>query len=92
MKQPNLRHLKIDRQGTELIRTAFRKKGRGTITLNLDAADLCAAKTRPKKAGIPYQRLVKTLLSTTMSQQESIPSRLTRLEQELRKLKRHAAA
>jgi uncharacterized DUF497 family protein len=53
MNQPNLRHLKIDRQGTELIRTALGKKGRGTITLNLDAADLCAAKTRSKKAGIP---------------------------------------
>jgi hypothetical protein len=44
------------------------------------------------KAGISYHRLVKALLSTTVSQQESIQSRLTRLEQELRKIKRHVAA
>ncbi|TKB65198.1 MAG: hypothetical protein E8D52_18635 [Nitrospira sp.] len=80
MNQPTLRHLKIDRQGIELIRTAFRKKGRSTITLNLDVADLCAAKTRSKKAGIPYQPLVKTLLSTTVSQQESIQSCLAQRE------------
>lgn len=92
MKQPTLRHLKIDREGTELIRTALQKKGRVTITVNLDAADLLAAKTHSKKAGIPYQRIVKTLLTTTVSQQESIQSRLTRLEQELRKIKRHVAA
>jgi hypothetical protein len=45
-----------------------------------------------KKAGIPYQRIVQTLPSTTVSQQESIQSRLSRLEQELRKIKRHIAA
>ncbi|NOU10309.1 MAG: hypothetical protein HOO98_09870 [Nitrospira sp.] len=47
-----------------------------TITADLDAADLLAAKTRSKKAGIPYQRMVKTLLTTTVSQQELIQSRL----------------
>ncbi len=91
MKQPNLRHLKIDRGGTEIIRNAIRRKGRVTITVNLDAADLRAQKTHSKKAGAPYQRLL-TLLTTTVSQQESIQSRLARLEQELRKIKRHIAA
>lgn len=92
MKQPTLRHLKIDRGGTELIRNALRKKSRVTITVHLDTADLRAQKTHSKKAGIPYQRLLKTLLTTTVSQQESIQSRLVRLEQELRKIKRHVAA
>lgn len=63
MKQPNLRHLKIDRDGTELIRNAIRKKGRVTITVNLDAADLRTQTTRSKKSGVPYQRLLKTLLT-----------------------------
>lgn len=92
MKQPKLRHLKLDREGTEIIRNALRKKGRVTITVNLDAADLRVQKTHSKKAGIPYQRLLKTLLATTVSQQESMQSRLAQLEQELRKIKRHVAA
>lgn len=92
MKQPRLRHLKLDREGTEIIRNALRKKGRVTITVNLDAADLRAQKTHSKKAGIPYQRLLKTLLATTVSQQESMQSRLAQLEHELRKIKRHIAA
>lgn len=92
MKQPNLRHLKIDQEGTELIRRAIRKKGRVTITVNLGAADLRARKTHAKNGGIPYQRLLNRLLTTTVFQQESIQSRLARLEQELRKIKRQVAA
>ena len=76
MKQPTLRHLKIDREGTELIRTALRKKGRVTITVDLDAADLAHERLAPKETGISYHRLVKALLSTTVSQQEKIHSRL----------------
>jgi len=40
----------------------------------------------------PYHRQLKTLLTTTMSQRESIQSPLARLEQELREIKRHVAA
>lgn len=69
MKQPNLRHLKVDREGTETIRTALRKKGQATITVHLDAANLRVRKTQSKKAGIPYHRLLKTLLITTVSEQ-----------------------
>lgn len=92
MKQPHLRHLKVDREGIEIIRTALRKQGQVTITVHLDAAALRVRKTDSKKAGIPYHRLLKTLLTTTVSEQESIQSRLARLEQELRKIKRHIAA
>ncbi|MFO0701574.1 MAG: hypothetical protein U0236_20320 [Nitrospira sp.] len=92
MKQPNLRRLKIDREGTELIRHALRKNGRVTITVNLDTADLRAQRTHSKKSGMPYQRLLKALLTTTVSQQESIQSRLARLERELGKIKRQVAA
>ncbi|MBI5314781.1 MAG: hypothetical protein HZB34_02285 [Nitrospirae bacterium] len=63
-----------------------------TITANLDSDSLKALKTLSRNAGIPYQRLLNTLLTTNITQQESIQSRLNRLEQELRKIKRHVAA
>lgn len=91
MKQPNLRHLKIDPIGTATMRKALRK-GRVTITMNLNAADLHTLNTRSKKSGVPYQRLLSKLITTTVSQQESIQSRMDRLEQELRKVKRYVAA
>lgn len=91
MKQPTLRHLKIDSTGTVTMRKALRK-GRVTITINLDPDDLRILNTRSKKSAVSYQHLLRTLLTTTVSQQESIQSRMDRLEQELRKVKRHVAA
>jgi len=92
MKQPNLSHLRIDRVATNKIRTALSKKNRVTITVHLDPDSLKTLKTRSRNTGIPYQRLLNTLLTTNISQQESVQSRLNRLEQELRKIKRHVAA
>ena len=92
MKHPNLSHLRIDRVATNKIRTALSKKNRVTITVNLDSDSLKALKTLSRNTGIPYQRLLNTMLATNATQQESIQSRLNRLEQELRKIKRHVAA
>ncbi|MFY4727581.1 hypothetical protein [Nitrospira sp. BLG_2] len=72
MKHPNLRHLKINRDGTDSIRNALRKKGRSPSPSILTQPICCVPTTRSKKVRIPYQRLVKTLLSTTVSQQESL--------------------
>ncbi len=92
MKQPNLSHLKIDRGATKKIRTALSKKNRVTITVNLDTESLKTLQTLSKKSGIPYQRLLNSVLTSNLTLQESIQSRLDRLEQELRKIKRHVAA
>ena len=92
MKQPNLSHLKIDRGATKKIRTALSKKNRVTITVNLDTESLKALQTLSKESRIPYQRLLNTVLTTSVTQQESIQSHLDRLEQELRKIKRRVAA
>ena len=92
MKHPNLSHLRIDRVATNKVRAALSKKKKVTITVNLDTDSLKALKTLPSKTGIPYQRILNTLLTTNVSQQESTQSRLNRLEQELRKIKRHVAA
>ena len=92
MKQPNLSHLKNDRGATKKIRTALSKKNRVTITVNLDTESLKTLQTLSKKSGIPYQRLLNTVLTSNLTQQESVQSRLDRLEQELRKIKRRFAA
>lgn len=92
MKQPNLSRLRIDRVATKKIRTALSKKTRVTITVHLDTDSLNALKTLSSKTGIPYQRLLNIVLTTNVTQQESIQSRLNRLEQELHKIKRRVAA
>lgn len=74
------------------IRTALSKKNRVTITVNLDTESLKALQTLSKESRIPYQRLLNTVLTTSVTQQESIQSHLDRLEQKLRKIKRRVAA
>lgn len=92
MKEPRLRHLTIDQTGTKTIRTALKKSGQVTITVHLHPDDLRAGKTRSKKADLSYQHLFYTLLTTTAQQQTALQLRLKQVEQELRKIKRHAAA
>lgn len=92
MKQPNLSHLRVDRAATRKIRTAFSKKNRVTITVNLDMHSLKTLTTLSGKTGISYQRLLNGLLTNNIPQRESIQARLDRLEQELRKIKRRVAA
>lgn len=92
MKQPDLSHLRVDRAATRKIRTAFSKKNRVTITVNLDMHSLKTLTTLSGKTGISYQRLLNGLLTNNIPQRESIQARLDRLEQELRKIKRRVAA
>lgn len=92
MKQPNLSHLRIDRVATKQIRAALSKKNRVTITVHLGTDSLKALKTLSSTTGIPYQRLLNTLLTASATREETTQSRLDRLEQELRKIKRRVAA
>lgn len=92
MKQPNLRHLKIDHTATRKMQTALAKKDRITITIHLDTASLKSLQRLSKRSGIPYQRLFTMLLANNAAKRDSIQARLDRIEQELRKVKRHVAA
>ena len=92
MKQPNLRHLRIDRVATKKIRATLSKKKLVTITVHLDTDSLKALKTLSSTTGIPYQRLFNTLLTASATREETTQSRLNRLEQELHKIKRRVAA
>jgi predicted DNA binding CopG/RHH family protein len=92
MKQPNLKDLKRDEIGTEKIRASLAKAKNIKITINIDTKSLFALREIARDTGIPYQRLFNVLLEKSLTKRESTESRLDRLEQELKKMKRQAAA
>jgi predicted DNA binding CopG/RHH family protein len=92
MRQPKLSDLKIDTAGTEKIREELARKKSIKITINIDAESLFTLKEIARDTGIPYQRLLNTLLKDSLKQKETTESRLDRLEQELKKMKRKLAA
>ena len=91
MKQPNLSDLRMDRAGTRKIRAAV-KKGFVKITINIDRDSLSLLRAMADETGVPYQRLLNTLLRESLKGKEMIQSRIDRLEHELKKVKRILAA
>lgn len=91
MKQPNLSDLRMDRAGTRRIRAAT-KKGFVKITINIDRDSLALLRAMAEETGVPYQRLLNTLLKEGLKGRETIQSRVDRLEYELKKVKRSLAA
>ncbi len=91
-KQPRLRDLKINLAGTEKIRARIRKQKHIKITINIDAESLLALKEMAADTDVPYQRLLNVLLKDGLKKRETTETRLRRLEQELKKMKRRLAA
>lgn len=91
MKQPNLSDLHMDHVGTRKIRAAA-KKGFVKITINIDRDSLALLRVMAEETGVPYQRLLNTLLKEGLRGRETIQSRVARLEHELKKVKRSLAA
>jgi len=91
MKQPNLSDLRVDHAGTRRIRAAARK-GFVKITINIDRDSLTLLRAMAEETGVPYQRLINTLLKEGLKGRETIQSRVDRLEHELKKVKRSLAA
>lgn len=84
--------IKIDWAGTKRIRSAMAKQKFVKITINLDAESLAALKAESEKTGVPYQRLLNSLLRENLSQRRKAEARLERLEKELELVKRKLAA
>ena len=91
MKQPSLGNLRRDNAGTRSIRAAA-KKGSVKITINIDRESLEMLRAMAQETGVPYQRLLNSLLKEGMKGRETIQSRMDRLEYELKKVKRNLAA
>ena len=92
MRQPRLSNLQIDRVGTEKIRAEMAKKKSIKITINIDAESLLVLKGMARETGVPYQRLLNRLLKNGLKKRDTFETRLDRLEQELKRMKRKFAA
>jgi len=92
MKPPKLSSLRIDKVGTAELRAEMAKKKSIKITINIDADSLLTLKGIARDTGIPYQRLLNRLLKQGLKTRDTIETRLNRLEQELKKMKREFAA
>ena len=68
--------------------------GRGSvkITINVDADSLAKLKALSADSGVPYQRLLNSILKEGLSKADTVHSRLDRLEKELARVKKTLAA
>ena len=92
MRQPKLNDLQIDRVGTEKLRAEMARRKSIKITINIDADSLQVLKGMARDTGVPYQRLLNRLLKDGLKKKDSTECRISRLEQELKRIKRNFAA
>jgi predicted DNA binding CopG/RHH family protein len=92
MKKPSLKNLKVDKVETKRISAAMVRQKSIKITINIDAQTLIKLRTMADESGVPYQRLINKTLSESLSDRKAAESRLERIENEIRTLKRKLAA
>jgi predicted DNA binding CopG/RHH family protein len=88
MREPQFNHLKIDEDSTAQLRAALAGKKPVKITIQVDTKSLRALKQISRQTGMPYQALVGQAFKETAHRRASTESRLDRLEQEVKKMKR----
>jgi len=92
MRKPKMSDLKVDRAGTRKIQAEMAKRRSVKITINLDARSLAKLKRLSAESGVPYQRLLNSILKERLTKTSSIHSRLDRVEKELKQVKKKLAA
>ncbi len=92
MKRSKTNAVKIDWAGTNRIRQAMASQKYVKITINVDAESVTALKLESEKTGVPYQRLLNSVLRDSLKNRKETDSRLEKLERELEKVKRKLAA
>ena len=92
MKRTRRQKYEIDWKGTKEIRTAMATQKVIKITINVDARSLASLKKEAEKTGIPYQRLLNSVLKEGIAKRNREDSRLERLEREIAKMKKKLAA
>jgi hypothetical protein len=91
-KRTSSEKIKIDWPGTKKIRAHMAKRNYVKITINLDSKSLASLKAESDKTGIPYQRLLNSILKDSLNKRQETEDRLARLEKELAQVKRKLAA
>lgn len=92
MKKNKTPKLKIDWPETKKIRSKMASSQFIKITVNVDASSLAALKEESEKTGVPYQRLLNSLLKEGLAAKRHTDSRLDKIEKDLAEMKRRIAA
>ncbi len=92
MKKPRISDVKVDEAGTRKLRAKMAGQNSVKITINVDAESLAKLKEMSADTGIPYQRLLNTILKERLSKSDTVHARLKRIEKELERVKKTLAA
>jgi hypothetical protein len=84
--------VKVDAAETRRLRAEMVGRGRVKITINVDADSLAKLKELSADSGVPYQRLLNSILKERLSKVATVHARLDRLEKELAQVKKALAA
>ena len=88
MKQPKLSDLKLNKEKTLAMRKAATKTKKVKITINFDSDILQTVKKLAKGTGTPYQTLLNRIVRDSLKNTKSQEDRLSRLEKEIKTLKK----
>ena len=92
MRKPRIRDVKVDAAGTRRLRAEMARRESVKITINVDADSLAKLKELSADSGVPYQRLLNSILKERLAKADTVHSRLDRLEKELARVKKTLAA
>ena len=92
MRKPRIRDVKVDAAGTRRLRAEMSRRASVKITINVDADSLAKLKALSADSGVPYQRLLNSILRERLAKAETVHSRLDRIEKELARVKKTLAA
>lgn len=91
MKQPKMSNLKIDKKGTKAMRKKVTETKKVKITINFDSDILDEIKKLADDMGSPYQTLLNKLVRDSLVKKRAEEDRLSRLEKEVKALKKKIA-
>ncbi len=91
MKQPKISNLKIDKKGTKAMRKKVAETKKVKITINFDSDVLDEVKKIADDMGSPYQTLLNKLVRDSLVQKRAEEDRLSRLEREIKAIKKKIA-
>ncbi len=92
MRKPRINDVRVDTGGTRRFRAEMARRGSVKITINVDADSLAKLKALSADSGVPYQRLLNSILKERLSKADTVHSRLDRIEKELARVKKTLAA
>ena len=92
MRKPRISDVRVDTTGTHRLRAEMAGRESVKITINVDADSLAKLKELSADSGVPYQRLLNSILKERLSKADSVHSRLDRIEKELARVKKTLAA